>query len=120
MAQFVAVRGIQRRVIVRIGTLLALAVALAGCSLLETTESELSFSYRPFGGDDEMDQVLEIVNDGPGAVVPTLEITPLDSASQPIPGLKVTTAYGSERGERVLPPYFADNLIVSVKAYAAR
>jgi hypothetical protein len=95
-------------VTVRVATLLALTLALGGCTLMPTDESELSFKYHAFGGEHVMDQVLEITNDGAGAVVPTLDITPLDGHGQPIDGLTVTSAFGSERGSRVLPAYFTD------------
>ena len=94
--------------IVRIATVTAVALALSSCNVLRTAETDLSFTYTAFGGDEMMDQVLEITNDGPTAVTPKLEITPLDGSDQPIEGLKVTTAYGSERGEHVLPPYFTE------------
>ena len=44
----------------------------------------MSFKYTRDGGDDEYDQVLEITSDGFSAVVPKLDITPLDEAGQPI------------------------------------
>ena len=94
----------------RIAALLALTAALAGCRMeaAPTRAGDLSFEYRAIGGDGYMDQVLEITNHGESAVVPKLEITPLDKAGQPITGLKVTSAFGSERSGRVLPADFTD------------
>ena len=87
---------------------LALVVAGGGGGAQEPSPRDLTFEYRAYGGDDQIDQVLEITNDGTTAVVPTLDITPLDKSGQPIPGVKVSSAYGSERGERVVPAYFTD------------
>jgi hypothetical protein len=94
-------------VIVRVATLFVLALVLGACDA-RTEDYEVTFRYTAFGGDDEMDQVLEIDNAGATAVVPTLQITPLDDAKRPIAGVKVTSAFGSERGGRVLPPFYTE------------
>jgi hypothetical protein len=97
--------------IARIAALLALTSALAGCGAMAaapTRPGDLSFEYTAIADEGNMDQVLQITNDGDSAVVPTLEITPLDKGGLPIEGLKVTSAFGSERGERVLPALYTD------------
>src|SRR5215213_446057 len=68
----------------------------------------MSFKYTAFGGDEHFDQVLEVTNDGLTAVVPHLEITPLDATGQPLPDVTVTTAFGTDRGKRVIPSSFTD------------
>lgn len=89
--------------------ILALVLVLWGGDLFSHTDaSELSFSYRAQGPSDEYDQVLTITNNGFGAVAPRLKITPLDSASRPISGLKVTSAFGSTRGTQVIPAFYED------------
>lgn len=89
--------------------LFALVLVLWGGDLFtHTNASEISFSYRAQGAEDEYDQVLTISNNGWGAVAPKLKITPLDSAGVPIAGLEVTSAFGSTRGEQVIPAYYED------------
>jgi len=73
-----------------------------------TTRDEVTFKYTAFGGNDQIDQILDIHNDGLHAIRPTLEITPLDANHQPIPGVTVTTAFGSDRGQQVISSYFTD------------
>jgi hypothetical protein len=73
-----------------------------------TSRDEVHFKYTPYGGDDQIDQVLEIENTGLHAIRPTLKITPLDLAGQEIPGLTVTTAFGSDRGQQVIAAEFTD------------
>src|SRR4051794_32837328 len=68
----------------------------------------MSFKYTAFGGNDQIDQILDIHNDGLHAVAPVLKITPLDAYRQPIPGVTVTTAFGSDKGERVVASLFTD------------
>ncbi|MBE2315526.1 hypothetical protein DVA67_006035 [Solirubrobacter sp. CPCC 204708] len=91
-------------------TIVILGLALFGAPgwLTHTTAEELSFSYQAIGEEDEFDQVLTIKNDGLGAVAPKLKITPLDSTSQPISGLKVTSAFGSTNGTMIIPSFFED------------
>jgi len=89
--------------------LFVLALVLFGGDwFISTTPDEVTFSYQRIGTGDEYDQVLTIKNDGFGAVAPKLKITPLDSANQPISGVKVTSAFGSVRGTQVVPPFFTE------------
>ena len=67
----------------------------------------MSFKYTAYGGDN-YDQVLEITSDGFSGVTMDLDITPLDEGGQPISGVTVTSAFGSYRGEQVIPPFFTD------------
>src|SRR3954447_6856995 len=73
-----------------------------------TSRDEVHFKYTAFGGNDRINQILDIQNDGLHAIRPTLKITPLDAAGQEIPGLTVTTAFGSDRGQRVIASEFTD------------
>ena len=73
-----------------------------------TSRDEVTFKYTAFGGSDQIDQILDIHNDGLHAIRPTLEITPLDANHQPIPGVTVTTAFGSDRGAAGDRSYFTD------------
>ncbi|MEV0289738.1 MULTISPECIES: hypothetical protein [unclassified Kribbella] len=87
--------------------LIAVALGITGCSPaperpMTTKPDQLFFGYQRFGGPGRMDQVLTILNRGPSAVAPTLEITPLDSTGAPVPGITVRTAYGSDRGQVVV------------------
>jgi hypothetical protein len=75
---------------------------------IPTSREEMSFKYTAFGGNDQIDQVLDINNDGLHAVAPVLQITPLDSNRRPIPGVTVTTAFGSDKGQQVIASLFED------------
>ncbi|GAA0939397.1 hypothetical protein GCM10009554_29100 [Kribbella koreensis] len=79
------------------------AVQCVGADQGPTQPDQLAFSYRRIGGEGYMDQVLTIVNGGPTAAVPTLEITPLDPSGTPVLGITVGTAYGSDRGKVLVP-----------------
>jgi hypothetical protein len=93
-------------VLARVALVSVLAVAFAGCTF-PTEESELSFKYTAYGGDN-YDQVLEISSDGFSGVAMDLDITPLDASGAPISGLEVTSAFGSYRKGQVIPPFFTD------------
>jgi hypothetical protein len=88
---------------------------LAGCSVSPATvtraladqnqdSSTLSFDYTGDSGGDYIDQVVEIGNDGSQAVIPTLKFAALDSNGAVLPDVKVFTAFGSDRGNVVVPP----------------
>src|SRR5262249_4645425 len=85
---------------------LALAVVAVILFGIPTSRDEVSFRYTAFGGKDKADQLLEIHNDGLHAITTKLKITPLDEFGSPISGLKVTSAFGTERGEHVLPSLY--------------
>src|SRR3954470_4367803 len=84
------------------------ALIMWGGDIFPTENNELKFTYHAFGGEDYFDQTLEINNTGLHAVVPTLKITPLDRFGAEIPGLTVSSVFGSERGGRVLPSMWSD------------
>jgi hypothetical protein len=86
-------------------TFLVVALIVFG---FPTTRDEVHFKYTPFGGNDRIDQILDIDNEGLHAIRPTLKITPLDASGREIPGLTVTTAFGSDRGQRVIASEFTD------------
>jgi hypothetical protein len=64
--------------------------------------SSLSFHFQRIAGTDMMNQQLSITNHSGQSVVPTLRFTPVDGAEQPVAGVTVTTAYGSDRGQVVV------------------
>jgi hypothetical protein len=73
-----------------------------------TTRDEVHFRYTAMAGEDQIDQVLDIRNDGRHAIRPTLKITPLDAFGQAMPDVTVTTAFGSDRGQQVIAAGFTD------------
>jgi hypothetical protein len=85
---------------------------LAGCSASPTTVSRLlaergsslSFSFTSESGSDYIDQVLNIENESGGAVAPVLSFVALDHDGDPLPDVKVFTAFGSDTGRLVVPP----------------
>ena len=85
----------------RVGIVLIVLLALSGCGSAE--RSKLVFRYDARGGDGNIDQNLTIENDGPAGVAPHLEFTPLDASGEAIDGITVSTAFGSDRGRRVVP-----------------
>ncbi|MFI7064653.1 hypothetical protein ACIBL3_26920 [Kribbella sp. NPDC050124] len=96
-----------RRLILGSLALLTIAVGITGCSRaperpMTTKPDQLFISYQRHGPSGYMDQVLTILNKGPSAAAPTLEITPLDSTGAPVPGITVRTAYGTDRGKVVV------------------
>ncbi len=93
-------------VLARVALLFVFALVFVGCTF-PTEESEMSFKYTAYGGDN-YDQVLEITSDGFSGVAMDLDITPLDESGQPISGVTVTSAFGSYRGNQVIPPFFTD------------
>ncbi|MBB4763043.1 hypothetical protein [Actinoplanes digitatis] len=93
-----------------IGKILIGVVALTVAGLVTwdivdtSTRERLTFTYVSQPGDGMMDQLLLIDNDDATAVTPTLSFTALDGSGEPLPGVTVTTAYGSDRGGLVVPP----------------
>jgi hypothetical protein len=63
----------------------------------------LRFTYHEHNAPGMMDQTLEITNAGSSAVVPTLEIVPVDSSGAVLAGIHVSTAYGSDAGRLLAP-----------------
>ncbi|MEU4244836.1 hypothetical protein [Actinoplanes sp. NPDC026619] len=61
-------------------------------------QGSLTFAYHQHNGSGRMDQTLEILNAGSSAVVPRLEIVPVDSSGAAVAGVHVSTAYGSDEG----------------------
>lgn len=85
---------------------LVVTLLLAGCGLVTPpgAASLLRFEFAPTTGDGYMNQLLTIYNDGTRLLAPTLEFTALDAARSPLPAVRVTTVYGSDRGRLVVPP----------------
>lgn len=70
----------------------------------EPSAGDLTFSYKGFPAkNDYIDQVLHITNSFDQSVVPVLAFTALDAHGRVLPQVKVTTAYGSDRGNLVVP-----------------
>ncbi|MEU0780955.1 hypothetical protein ABZ341_05155 [Streptomyces sp. NPDC006173] len=64
----------------------------------------LSFDYVGDSGVDEiMNQTLNLTNDYPASVVPVLSFRALDKHHHVLQEVKVSTVYGSDRGELVVP-----------------
>ncbi|MFD9483667.1 hypothetical protein ACFWBX_06605 [Streptomyces sp. NPDC059991] len=88
-----------------------MSVLTAGCGLQSEvgreygpTSSDLSFSYTGISsGDETINQTLAIHNTYRQSVVTLLSFTALDRAHHPMPKVKVTTVYGSDRGALVSP-----------------
>jgi hypothetical protein len=73
-----------------------------------TTRDQVHFKYTSIAGNGQIDQILDIQNAGQHAIRPTLKITPLDGFGQEMPDVTVTTAFGSDRGQRVIAAGFMD------------
>jgi hypothetical protein len=87
---------------------LALLVVAAIIFGIPTSRDEVTFKYTAFGGDDQIDQVLEIHNDGLHAITTKLQLTPLDQFGYELENVKVTSAFGTEKGEHVLPSLYTE------------
>lgn len=108
------------------GVFLALtSCLLAGCTLSPVTvsravannqESSLSFQYIADSGGDYIDQVVQIDNDGSDAVIPTLEFVALGKNGTPLPDVQVVSAFGSDKGNVVVPPGGAWDIVEFVGA----
>jgi hypothetical protein len=88
---------------------LVAVLTTVGCSQISRVATgpdgadRLSFSYHRTTGPGSMDQTLHIVNSGSAGVIPTLEFTPLDSSGAALPGVTVSTAYGTDKGKVIVP-----------------
>jgi hypothetical protein len=87
---------------------LALAVVAVILFGFPTSRDEVTFKYTAFGGKDQIDQVLEIHNDGLHAITTELQITPLDQFGAEVEGVTVKTAFGTEKREHVLPSLYTE------------
>ncbi|MDI1466313.1 hypothetical protein QEZ54_35580 [Catellatospora sp. KI3] len=80
---------------------------LAGCGLVARPRAAapaLRFEFAATTGVGSMNQLLRIYNDSDRMLAPTLEFTALDATRKPLPTVAVSTAYGSDRGNVVVPP----------------
>lgn len=91
---------------VRVVAGLAATLLLAACGLVEQPRptADLRFRFAATTGDGYMNQTLAIYNDSSHVLAPTLEFTALDATGDPLPEVEVTTVYGSDRGQLVVPP----------------
>lgn len=86
-----------------------LSLVFTGCiggvvSGSDDGEPAFAFRYESIGGTGNIDQTLSIVNESDATAAPTLEITALDATGDPLPGVRVTTAFGSDRGQLAVSP----------------
>ncbi len=89
--------------------MLAAGVLAAGCGSPETGErvepdDKLGVDYRRLGGEGFIDQTITIRSSYSVVVALTLRFEPLDESGEPLPGLRVETAYGSDEGRLLIPP----------------
>lgn len=86
-------------------TLLAV-VAGTGCGQsADTSQPEaLAVSYTGIADPGFIDQTVTLLPSGSDAVVPTIDYEPLDADGNPISGVEVVTAFGSDRGLLIVPP----------------
>ncbi|WP_433288307.1 hypothetical protein [Micromonospora sp. CA-244673] len=79
---------------------------LAGCGLIARPhlDATLRFEFAATTGAGYMNQLLTIYNDSTQMLAPTLQFTALDATRSPLPAVKVTTVYGSDQGNLVVPP----------------
>ncbi|HVK26130.1 MAG TPA: hypothetical protein VM677_32635 [Actinokineospora sp.] len=80
---------------------------LGGCRLQASTQlsrASLSFVYVGESGEDgTMNQLLHIENRSRTSAAPVLSLTALDKSHRPLFQVKVSTVYGSDRGDFVAP-----------------
>ncbi|GIF21645.1 hypothetical protein BJ973_004911 [Actinoplanes tereljensis] len=92
------------RILVPIATVVvAVAYVLVEALSGSDASRRLTFTYHQHNGSGMMDQTLEIFNPALSAVVPTLEIVPVDSSGAVVAGVRVSTAYGSDKGRLLAP-----------------
>ncbi len=92
---------------------LAGPAGLTGCSFPFTGDDgdgetsagdvELAFAYQARAGRGLIDQTVSITNSGGAAAAPVLTYVPLDASGTELSGVRVVTAYGSDRGRVVAP-----------------
>ncbi|WP_149038586.1 hypothetical protein [Kitasatospora sp. MBT63] len=63
-----------------------------------------TFAYQAHGGSNRIDQMLSITNPNTVDVAPVLAFTPVSGDGSVLPGVRVGTAYGSDRGELAVCP----------------
>ena len=64
---------------------------------------ELTFAFHRVNAPGYIDQTLDISNLSTNGIVPVLKIVAVDASGAVLPGITVTTAYGSDRGNIVIP-----------------
>jgi len=107
-----------------------IAIALIVCGCTPNTggpragdavlRAGLSFDYHGLASAGFIDQAVTIRNTGLVAVVPTLAFVAVDASGQPLEGVSVSTAYGSDRGLVVVPPGGAIDVLAFHGTTAAR
>jgi hypothetical protein len=85
-------------------SLLAISIVACGSTHTDRVRADLRFQFTSIAPSGFIDQTLWIENSGPKGVAPTLEFTPVDAAGNPVDGVVVQTAFGSDKGALVVPP----------------
>jgi hypothetical protein len=96
----------------RLPLAIAAALAIAGCGSSDAPERapdapDLRFAFELEAKPGFISQTLTIENPGDTSLAPVLELTALDAAGDPMPEVRVRTAYGSDEGRVVVPADWA-------------
>jgi hypothetical protein len=87
------------------------ALAIAGCGESAPDRAsdapDLRFEFDLESKPGFISQTLTIENPGDAALAPVLELTALDASGEPMPDVRVRTAYGSDEGRVVVPQDWA-------------
>jgi hypothetical protein len=88
------------------------ALAIAGCGESATPDRasdapDLRFDFELESKPGFISQTLTIENPGDAALAPVLELTALDASGEPMPDVRVRTAFGSDEGRVVVPQDWA-------------
>ncbi len=87
-----------------VGFVSLLLVVLGGCSTsVEGPSARLTFSYEGKAAEGFIDQSLSIGNSGGETLAPHLQFIALDRDGRPLPEVRVSTVYGSDRGLVAVP-----------------
>jgi len=101
------------------GALVLVVLLLSGCTddpsvrptPSRSADAALEFVHLRDSGPQGIDDKLAIYNRDRYPVAPVLKFTALDDSGKAIPGVSVLTAFGSDRGQVVVPPGQAYDLL---------
>lgn len=96
----------------RLTLVIVATLTIAGCGSSDAPERsadtpELRFDFELESDPGFISQTLTIENPGASSLAPVLEFTALDAAGEPMPDIRVRTAYGSDKGRVVVPADWA-------------
>jgi hypothetical protein len=103
--------------LVTVAAALLVALTIAACG--QDVNPPLAFKFVSQGPADAIDQTLTIRNREDGALAGVLAITPLDASGKRLTGVAVHTAFGSDRGQVVVPPGTLVNDVLTFRGPAA-